>query len=117
MVADGKTGFVVSCGDHEAMAERALLLLSDPDLASRIARSGHEQCANYSWEKVREPMDDCISQSGHEETQHRFKSDRFRRQASQNQFDEPRRTSGASCPVLLDLVGTKGLVRINKTTV
>src|SRR6185503_2815524 len=55
MVADGKSGFVVSSGDHEAMAERALLLLSDPELASRIALSGHEQCAKYSWEKVREP--------------------------------------------------------------
>jgi len=52
MVTDGKTGFVVNCGDHKAMAERALLLLSDVAIAGRIARRAYDECANYSWEKV-----------------------------------------------------------------
>jgi glycosyltransferase involved in cell wall biosynthesis len=52
MVTDGETGFLVSCGDHKAMADRALQLLSDAVLAGRIARRAHDECVNYSWEKV-----------------------------------------------------------------
>jgi glycosyltransferase involved in cell wall biosynthesis len=52
MITDGETGCLVSCGDHEAMANRAVLLLSDGDLAGRIAQRANGECVKYSWENV-----------------------------------------------------------------
>lgn len=53
MVANGETGFVVSKGDHEAMAERAIHLLSDNELAVKMANRAREECSRYSWAAVR----------------------------------------------------------------
>ncbi len=53
MVADGETGFVVSRGDHQAIARRALTLLEKPDLAKSITENGLEECEKYSWRAVR----------------------------------------------------------------
>jgi glycosyltransferase involved in cell wall biosynthesis len=54
MVTDGETGFVVSRGDHEAIASRALRLLQEPSLAASMARTAREECKKYSWEAVRD---------------------------------------------------------------
>ncbi|MGH9970114.1 MAG: glycosyltransferase family 4 protein [Pyrinomonadaceae bacterium] len=53
IVSDGKTGFVVPCGDYRLMAERALLLLNDPQLAKEIAERAYDECRRYSWEVAR----------------------------------------------------------------
>lgn len=53
IVSDGETGLVVRKGDHEAMAERAIRLLEDNDLAMKIARQAREEVRRYSWEAVR----------------------------------------------------------------
>src|SRR4029078_12025152 len=52
MVTDGASGFVVNCGDGEAMAARALELLQNGELANRMARRGRDECRKYSWERV-----------------------------------------------------------------
>ncbi len=53
MVSDGITGLMVRCDDHAALADRVLSLLSDDELASRIASRAREECNNYSWAAVR----------------------------------------------------------------
>ncbi|HQR31398.1 MAG TPA: glycosyltransferase family 4 protein [Blastocatellia bacterium] len=50
LVSEGETGFLVGCGDHSAMAEKALRLLADQNLASRIAQQAREECEQYSAE-------------------------------------------------------------------
>jgi glycosyltransferase involved in cell wall biosynthesis len=35
---DGKTGFIVPVGDHEALAGRLSTLLGDPELATRMGQ-------------------------------------------------------------------------------
>jgi L-malate glycosyltransferase len=53
MVSDGVTGFIVSCDDHAALADRVLSLLGDDELASRVASRARDECKNYSWAAVR----------------------------------------------------------------
>ncbi|MDQ1728475.1 MAG: hypothetical protein QOD33_600, partial [Pyrinomonadaceae bacterium] len=53
MISDGQTGFVVKRGDHEALAKRALQLLSEPALARALAKRAHAECERYSWTVVR----------------------------------------------------------------
>lgn len=53
MVSDAVTGLMVSCDDHAALADRVLSLLSDDELASRLASRAREECNNYSWAAVR----------------------------------------------------------------
>ncbi|MGH9905982.1 MAG: glycosyltransferase family 4 protein, partial [Pyrinomonadaceae bacterium] len=53
IVHDGKTGMVVSRGDHSAMATRAIRLLNNPVLAKEIAEQARQECSKYSWEAVR----------------------------------------------------------------
>ena len=54
IVTDGLSGFVVPKGDDEAMAEKALLALAEPDSASRLALRALEECQKYTWERVRD---------------------------------------------------------------
>lgn len=42
LVEDGKTGFLVERGDSEAMAERILQLLANPELRERMGRAGRQ---------------------------------------------------------------------------
>jgi glycosyltransferase involved in cell wall biosynthesis len=53
MVGDLKTGLIFRKGDHEAMADRALTLLNDQEMASRIATRAREECNKYTWAAVR----------------------------------------------------------------
>jgi L-malate glycosyltransferase len=54
IVSDGETGSVVSRGDYQAMAQRAITLLKNPERARQMSTRGHEECGKYSWEAVRE---------------------------------------------------------------
>jgi glycosyltransferase involved in cell wall biosynthesis len=54
MVSDGETGFIVKRGDHEAMASRALQLLSEANVATAMTQRAHEECGKYSWNAVRD---------------------------------------------------------------
>lgn len=49
IVTDEHTGLMVRCDDHEAMAERAIKLLENEKLASKIITSAHEECRKYKW--------------------------------------------------------------------
>jgi phosphatidylinositol alpha-1,6-mannosyltransferase len=50
---DGVTGFLVDPTDAEDLANRIILLLSDPELASRMGRAGRARVvASYSWARI-----------------------------------------------------------------
>jgi glycosyltransferase involved in cell wall biosynthesis len=53
IVRDGETGLMVGRDDADALAAAALRLLDDEQLATRIARGAHAECAKYSWANVR----------------------------------------------------------------
>lgn len=52
MVTDGETGLMAGRGDHEALADRVIRLLSDKELASHIATRAREECGRYTWSAV-----------------------------------------------------------------
>jgi glycosyltransferase involved in cell wall biosynthesis len=54
IVQDGRTGMVVSRGDHVEIANRALALLENPVLAKQIVDHARQECLKYSWEAVRD---------------------------------------------------------------
>jgi len=52
MVANGATGFIVSRGNYEALAQCAIRLLNDPGMACEIAHRAHKESLKYRWEVV-----------------------------------------------------------------
>lgn len=54
VVTDGETGLLVPRGNYQLLAERAIQLLHDPDLAERLAQKGKLECRKYSWVFVRD---------------------------------------------------------------
>jgi len=53
IVADGETGFLVPCGDAEAIGHAVLELLRDPDLRARMGVAGTERAARqFSAERM-----------------------------------------------------------------
>jgi len=54
IVSNGDTGFVVNVGDYRALADRAIKLLSDRNIATTMARRARAECARYIWSAVRE---------------------------------------------------------------
>lgn len=54
LVTDGQTGFLVPRGAYDRMAECALRLLNDQELANEFSRNGLAECRKYSWDAVRE---------------------------------------------------------------
>lgn len=54
MVEDGVTGSIIPTGDPEALAQRALALLADPEGTAQMAERARTVVeTRYSWEKVR----------------------------------------------------------------
>ena len=53
IVRDGETGLMVRRNDADALAEAALRLLDDEQLATALAHNAHAECARYSWSNVR----------------------------------------------------------------
>jgi glycosyltransferase involved in cell wall biosynthesis len=62
LVDDGRTGRLVPCGDFQALAAAALGILEDPSLFARLTRAGREECARYTWPRVRQGWLDAYSQ-------------------------------------------------------
>lgn len=54
IVQDGKTGMVVSRGDHTEMAKRAIRLLNNSTWAKQIVEQARHECSKYTWEAVRD---------------------------------------------------------------
>jgi glycosyltransferase involved in cell wall biosynthesis len=54
IVTNEKTGLMVERNDHQAMADAAIRLLQDPQLAKKIAHAAYDECRKYRWESVRE---------------------------------------------------------------
>lgn len=53
IVENEKNGLLVEINDHEGMANAAIRLLRDKDLARRVVNSAREEVERYSWENVR----------------------------------------------------------------
>ena len=52
MVSSGVSGLVVARGDYEAIAERAMHLLENPELTTTIVHNALAECEKYSWSAV-----------------------------------------------------------------
>jgi glycosyltransferase involved in cell wall biosynthesis len=84
MVTDGVSGFVVNCGDHEAMAARGLELLQDSELANRMAQRGRDECQKYSWERVGEEWANVYRELWAGKVGNRGKGEEGKKQAGRN---------------------------------
>jgi glycosyltransferase involved in cell wall biosynthesis len=54
IVTDEETGLLVPSDDYRQMAQKAIRLLEDSELASKLAQNGREECRKYSWDSVRD---------------------------------------------------------------
>jgi L-malate glycosyltransferase len=54
IVKSEETGLMVERGDYEALAEGAIRLIEDQELASAIARRARQECARYAWPQIKE---------------------------------------------------------------
>ena len=54
MVKNSRNGLVVNRGDYESMANRALQLLEDDQLAQSLIQRAREDCKQYTWDAVRD---------------------------------------------------------------
>ena len=53
MVTHEQTAMIVPRGDHRAMADNAIRLLENPDLAFRLTRAGRASARQFTWPEVR----------------------------------------------------------------
>lgn len=56
-VVHGETGLLVDPQDHVAVADALVALLSDRDLAARLARGGRERADRFTWEAASERVE------------------------------------------------------------
>jgi glycosyltransferase involved in cell wall biosynthesis len=53
VVDDGRTGYLVPVGDHRALADRIVELLTDPDRMRRMGEAGRRKVeARFTWDRV-----------------------------------------------------------------
>ncbi len=52
LVRDGETGFTVPDGDPQLLCEKLSLLLTDPELRTRMSHRAAENARDYSWNKI-----------------------------------------------------------------
>jgi glycosyltransferase involved in cell wall biosynthesis len=53
IVKHEETGLMIPCRQPQAMAAAAVRLLEDQEFASRLAAVAREECARYTWERIR----------------------------------------------------------------
>ena len=53
IVENGKTGLLVADNDHRALADAALSLFADQEMAARLVAAAREEVGKYSWKNVR----------------------------------------------------------------
>jgi glycosyltransferase involved in cell wall biosynthesis len=53
MVSHGRTGLLVSKGNHRELASGAITLFEAPDFAERIVSAARDECSKYTWAAVR----------------------------------------------------------------
>ena len=63
MVENGKTGLSVEKNDCDALAERVIELLKNPELALSLSRNAREECEKYSWDYVKQILIPLLSQT------------------------------------------------------
>jgi glycosyltransferase involved in cell wall biosynthesis len=62
MVVDGETGFTIPVDDVDALTDRLLRLLSDPELARTMGRAGRIRAERYfTWQRVVERMTQAMA--------------------------------------------------------
>jgi glycosyltransferase involved in cell wall biosynthesis len=54
IVKHEQTGLLVGCGDHQALADCAVWLLEDAELAGSLSERGHRECEKYKAGPVRQ---------------------------------------------------------------
>lgn len=54
VVESGRTGLLVECGDHQALADAAMRLVEEPGLGIRLTEAARMECEKYRWPSVRE---------------------------------------------------------------
>jgi glycosyltransferase involved in cell wall biosynthesis len=65
VVVDRETGFVVPCGDAEAMAQKVLALLGDPALRKRFVQAARERTRKvFSARQAATAIQDCYDRGG-----------------------------------------------------
>ena len=52
MVTNAKTGLLVNVGDCDALADRVLVLLKNPQLARKLTLNAHKECEKYTHNRV-----------------------------------------------------------------
>ena len=61
MVVDGETGFMVPMDDVDALTDRLLRILGDPDLARKMGRTGRQRAEDkYTWSAAVAKMSDRL---------------------------------------------------------
>ena len=53
IVETGKTGLLVEINDHEALAQAAIRILENDELAQNIINQAYQDCQKYTWASVR----------------------------------------------------------------
>ena len=56
LVTHKKTALLAEPGDHEAMAEGILSLVSQPELAEALVRAGLDEIQQYTWSEVKQDL-------------------------------------------------------------
>jgi L-malate glycosyltransferase len=54
IMTNERTGLIVNCDDHQALAAAAIRLLNDSDLALRLARNANESSKKFTWPQIRD---------------------------------------------------------------
>jgi len=52
LIQDGKTGFTVPVDDPQALADRILKLISDPELREQMSQRAAEYAQDYAWVNI-----------------------------------------------------------------
>jgi glycosyltransferase involved in cell wall biosynthesis len=54
VVSDARTGLLVDCNDHQALANAAMRLIEEPNLSDQLTAAARDECEKYRWPSVRD---------------------------------------------------------------